>query len=687
MRVRAMGIVETCIVLSLAVASHAEIKVVADQHPGDSASAGFRFPNVPLPSQNDAATRAAFTLVDGRRDRNGGELDTLHDGRVPTEEDQPAANFFFNAGTDGGRILVDLGGVIEVKQVNTYSWHPGARGPQVYGLYASEGSAGGFVAQPKKGTDPATCGWTLIAQVDTRPQQGDGGGQYGVGISDSGGVMGKYRYLLFDVSRTEGDDPFGNTFFSEIDVVDPVTPVVPVGAVGTPSDGVDRREVVEAESGKYRIAIDTTETPDLTEWAHKELAPVVREWYPKLVEMLPSEGYDAPTQVSITFSESMQGVAATGGTRIRCAAAWFRQNLQGEAKGAVVHELAHVVQNYGLARRNNPNATRTPGWLVEGICDYIRWFLYEPQTRGAEITSRNIDRARYDGNYRISANFLNWVTGTYDKDIVAKLNAAAREGRYSEDLWKTATGKTVQELGDEWKAAMGKKIAEAAAEAAKMNILTEEEKAAGWKLLFNGTDLTGWHNFRREDVRPGWQIKDGVLVCADPQNAGDLCTNDPYDWFELQIEYNISPAGNSGIMYHVTDEGRSAWATGPEFQLEDNAAAADPVRCGWLYALYQPPADPSTGKTLDATKPAGQWNHIRLLISPTKCAHVVNGVTYFEYVLGSEDFQQRVAASKFSRMPLFAKSDRGYIALQGDHGQVSFRNIKIRPIQAVARDP
>jgi hypothetical protein len=135
-------------------------------------------------------------------------------------------------------------------------------------------------------------------------------------------------------------------------------------------------------------------------------------------------------------------------------------------------------------------------------------------------------------------------------------------------------------------------------------------------------------------------------------------------------------------MYHVTDEGRAAWATGPEFQLEDNKEASDPVRCGWLYALYKPPIDPKTGKTLDATKPIGQWNHIRLIITPEKCEHWINGVKYFDYVLGSDDFKQRVAKSKFGRMPLFAKSDIGYIALQGDHGQVSFRNIKIRPIQA-----
>jgi len=373
----------------------------------------------------------------------------------------------------------------------------------------------------------------------------------------------------------------------------------------------------------------------------------------------------------------MQGVAGTGGTRISCGANWFRKQLQGEAKGAVVHELVHVVQNYGLARRTNPNPTRTPGWVVEGIADYIRWFLYEPETRGAEITSRNISRARYDASYRISGNFLNWVTETYDIDIVRKLNAAAREGRYSKELWTQSTGHTVQQLGDEWKASMEKQIAEDAA----ANRLTEEEKAAGWTLLFNGTNLEGWHNFGREDVRPGWQVRNGALVCADPRNAGDLCTNNQYDWFELQIDYNITEAGNSGIIYHVTDQGRTTWATGPEFQLEDNVKASDSVRCGWLYALYQPPQDPNTGKPLDATRPVGQWNHIRLLITPEKCEHEINGVKYFDYVLGSEDFKQRVAKSKFGRMPLFAQSDIGYIALQGDHGQVSFRNIKIRPIK------
>jgi hypothetical protein len=212
------------------------------------------------------------------------------------------------------------------------------------------------------------------------------------------------------------------------------------------------------------------------------------------------------------------------------------------------------------------------------------------------------------------------------------------------------------------------------------NTLTARQKAEGWQLLFDGQDFNGWHNFKHDGVRPGWQVKDGTLACVDPKEAGDIVTTGKYEWFELQLDYNISEAGNSGIMYHVTDAGGAVWATGPEFQLEDNKEARDPIRCGWLYALYQPPIDPKTGKTLDATKPVGEWNHIRLLISPTKCEHDVNGVKYFDYILNSPDFKARVAKSKFAHMKGFAKSPDGFIALQGDHGSVAFRNIKIRVI-------
>jgi hypothetical protein len=453
MKSRSIFFVVASTILMFTMVSQAEVKIVADHNRNEYATPEFKFRKVPPPSKSDAATKAKFTIVDGRRDRNGGNVDKLNDGKIPFEEDQPSENFFFNAGTDGGRLLVDLGRTIDIKQVNTYSWHPSTRGPQVYKLYASDGKAEGFTSQPKRATDPQICGWKLVASIDTRPKERPGG-QYGVSICDSNGIIDSYRYLLFDISRTEDTDPFGNTFYSEIDVVEPNAPVIAATA------GLKRSwKTFEAERGKYRISIDTSETPDLTEWAHKELAPVLQQWYPKIVKLLPSEGYQAPESVRITFSPNMRGVAATGGTSVRCGAGWFRQQLHGEAKGAVVHELVHVVQQYGRARRSDPNATRTPGWLVEGIADYIRWFLYEPETRGAEITSRNIARARYDSSYRISGNFLNWVTETYDKDIVRKLNAAARQGRYKESLWKEATGRTLLELGDDWKRSMEKKIA------------------------------------------------------------------------------------------------------------------------------------------------------------------------------------------------------------------------------------
>jgi hypothetical protein len=218
-------------------------------------------------------------------------------------------------------------------------------------------------------------------------------------------------------------------------------------------------------------------------------------------------------------------------------------------------------------------------------------------------------------------------------------------------------------------------------ESAQSNSLTAEESAAGWKLLFNGQDLSGWSNFKRDTIKPGWKVQDDALSCVDPKNAGDLATAKQYDWFELQVEFKMGEGANSGIMYHASPEGRAAWATGPEFQLEDNAKATDPQRCGWLYGLYKPEIDPKTDKPLDTTKPAGEWNHLRLLVTPDKCVHEINGVKYFEYVLGSDDFKKRVAASKFSKMKNFAKTGKGHLVFQGDHGKVAFRNMKVREIK------
>ncbi len=125
-------ILAALLLLLTGLAAQAEVKVVVERNRKADATAGFKFKNVPPPASNDAASEATFALVDGLRDRSGGDLKVLHDGKVPTNEDQRRRNFFFARGQDGGRLAIDLNKVIEVKQVNTYSWHPGARGPQVY---------------------------------------------------------------------------------------------------------------------------------------------------------------------------------------------------------------------------------------------------------------------------------------------------------------------------------------------------------------------------------------------------------------------------------------------------------------------------------------------------------------------------------------------------------------------------
>jgi hypothetical protein len=212
--------VGTMALLLFALVVRADVKATVEQIGNDDATPQFKFKTVPVPAKESAASQAKMTIVDGARDENGGEIGKVNDGKLPNNEDDPEENFFFDAGTEGGRLAMDLGAPIEISQVNTYSWHPNTRAAQVYKLYASDGSAANFNAQPKSGTDPTKVGWTLVTTVDTRPKSGPGGGQYGVSIADSTGAsIGKFRYLLFDISRTESDDEFGNTFYSEITVI------------------------------------------------------------------------------------------------------------------------------------------------------------------------------------------------------------------------------------------------------------------------------------------------------------------------------------------------------------------------------------------------------------------------------------------------------------------------------------
>ncbi len=399
------------------------------------------------PAVDDLAAKAKFILVDGQADANSASLDCLRDGKIPTSDDQPTANFFFAPGTSGGRIAVDLGELKSIGEIATYSWHNSTRAPQVYTVYGAVGEEPQFILTELKSQDPLAHGWAKIARVDTRSANGNAG-QHAAQISDAAGHLGRYRYLLFAIEATERNDPFGNTFFSEIDVLDASAPKPQRIAVPE----LKQLRFTTAD-GRYRFMVDCTQAPALIDWTEQKLKPVIQDWYPKIVELLPSEGFQAPGEVTFRYQPGgvMQGIPAYAqGAVISMNAPWMQAEQNREAVGAVVHEMVHVVQAY---QRNPRNRGRRgpPGWIVEGVPDYVRWFLYEPQTKGAELSPQALAKAKHDASYRVSANFIDYVIRKHDPNLLQKLNAAVRDGRYSTELWQQWTGKNETELADAWR--------------------------------------------------------------------------------------------------------------------------------------------------------------------------------------------------------------------------------------------
>ncbi len=413
----------------------------------------FQFDGVSLPVVDDLGATAKLQMVSGEGDRNAGDLKVLTDGRLPADADAPSESYFFAQGTDGGRILMDFGRRVSLEEVSTFSWHNGSRAPQVFTLFAADGEKSPFEASPHRGMDPLGVGWRKVVTINSRTDAANRqatGGQYGVTIRADSDELSNIRYLMFDIHPTETDDPFGNTFFCEIDAIERSTtrprPIVR-----------DTSALIRftSENDQYRFTIDPTDAPDLAGWAKDSLSPVVAKWYPTIVEMLPSDGFTPAKQIVLKFKNNMGQVPAyASGSQVSLNSQWFRKELKRESLGAVVHELAHVVQQYDRVSRSTTRSVRTPGWIVEGIADYVRWYRYEPQSQGAVIRKENTDTIQYDDSYRTTANFLNWVTENHDKGIVKALNALARDGAYDEMIWVTRTGKSVQELGALWKHAL-----------------------------------------------------------------------------------------------------------------------------------------------------------------------------------------------------------------------------------------
>lgn len=216
-------------------------------------------------------------------------------------------------------------------------------------------------------------------------------------------------------------------------------------------------------------------------------------------------------------------------------------------------------------------------------------------------------------------------------------------------------------------------VAVTAGAAPAPNTLTEPERRAGWRLLFDGRSIDGFRGYRQDAPGAGWVVDDGAIVRRG-KGAGDLVTKEMFDRFELELEFRIVPGGNSGVMFHVTESEPKPWMSGPEVQILDNAAGRDPQRTGWLYQLYEAKSD--------ATRPAGEWNRLSLRVAPDSGQVCINGVRYLTFKKGSPDWDKRVANSKFATFPQFGRAERGHICLQ-DHGdEVAFRSIKVRALPA-----
>jgi len=216
--------------------------------------------------------------------------------------------------------------------------------------------------------------------------------------------------------------------------------------------------------------------------------------------------------------------------------------------------------------------------------------------------------------------------------------------------------------------------------AQKDNTLTKAEKKDGWKLLFDGETLKGWKMYQNKPA-DCWGAKNGELYCKGSETdksdlRADIMTSDMYENYELLVDWKIAPGGNSGIIYHVTEEYPASYQSGPEYQLIDDEGFPDKLedwqKTGCDYAMYTATSRP--------TKPVGEYNTSKIVVNGAHREYWLNGVKVVEFEAWSDDWNKRKATGKWKDSPGYGMAKKGYICLQ-DHGSgVWFKNIKIRKL-------
>ena len=198
---------------------------------------------------------------------------------------------------------------------------------------------------------------------------------------------------------------------------------------------------------------------------------------------------------------------------------------------------------------------------------------------------------------------------------------------------------------------------------------------AEWIVLFDGEKVNGLRGYKQKGLPDSWVIVDGALKTI-PGHGVDLISEDVYKNFELELEWKVPKGGNSGIFYFATEEGKHIYESAPEMQVLDNIAHKDGLRdvttAGSLYDLIAP--------IKNVVKTVGEFNQVRIKVQDNHVEHWLNGIKILEYEYQSEHMKALIAKSKFKTMPLFAKASSGHIGLQGDHGEIWYRNIRIRKL-------
>jgi hypothetical protein len=231
-------------------------------------------------------------------------------------------------------------------------------------------------------------------------------------------------------------------------------------------------------------------------------------------------------------------------------------------------------------------------------------------------------------------------------------------------------------------AALSGALLAACTPAPKNNVLTEAEKAEGWKLLFDGKTLDGWRDYNGDSLTAPWIVEDGCIRAkgSGSDASGYIVTDTIYENFELVWDWKIAEGGNSGMLYHVVENPKFKvpYVTGPEYQLIDDFGFPEPLE-DWQktaadYAMHVP----DTSKTI--IKPAGEWNTSKIVFDNGHVEHWLNGEKVVEFEAWTDDWFEKKNSGKWKDAPEYGLAHKGVICLQ-DHGSAAwFRNIKIKEL-------